>query len=502
MNTPYPQTASRPYVSSKKLVKLERTGRYEDALAEVRHLWPDLSAMPDIGDQPPREAAEMLLRCGSLIGFLGHVRSIPHAQERSKNLLTEARRRFLEIYDTAKIAECENYLALAYWRTGEINEVEAWIGASQSHDLPDSSFERLYSHIIRCLGLLAEKDHTGIVSYLAPLEHDFLRAGEAGLKGDFYNHYGIAHQELGHIEEAMRCFGLALEFHRKSGHKIYLGTVRNNIAMLLKKVGRHAEAHSEIDSAIKIYRQIKDRTREGSSLDTKALIYFSEKKYDEALKVLEKALIILRKTENSAYLIETLMTKVKTLVFMEDIAKASLSLVEAVGIAREYTGEKGAKALSEEFEAAIREKTMPPAALPAPSAPAKREVRRDRKNDSISGGGLRLVLPPSISHYTDYQGVWINGTHLEKAGLTQGALAVVVNEEVKRGDLVAIVETSSDLVSCGYYDADFGMISLEGDDAGLQVFNESEVKILGRIVGVCNTGTGPDGKMIVEPVKI
>ncbi|HEV7929746.1 MAG TPA: hypothetical protein VGP12_06395, partial [Nitrosospira sp.] len=74
MKTPYPHVATRPAVSSGKLIKLERTGRYEDALALIRHIWPDLSATPEIKDLEPREAAEMLLRCGSLIGFLGHAR--------------------------------------------------------------------------------------------------------------------------------------------------------------------------------------------------------------------------------------------------------------------------------------------------------------------------------------------------------------------------------------------------------------------------------------------
>ena len=454
--------------------------------------------MPDIADFESHDAAEALLRCGSLIGFLGHVRPIPNAQERSKNLLTEARTRFLEIYDVEKIAECENYLALAYWRTGEINEVELWIEESQSHDLRKQSFHRLYSHSIKCLVMMANKDYDGIISYLTPLEADFMTASDDGLKGDFFNNIAVANQELGSFAEAVGCFERARASYQKSDHKTYLGIIENNLAMLYKRLGRFIEARQMIDNATKAFRQVKDRTREGFSLDTRAQILIDAGEYGEALKTLQKAIPILRKTENSSYLIDTLMTKVKTLVFLDDISEAALCLFEAVEIAKVYTGEKSVKALTKEFEAAIRERVRP-AVTPAPD---NREVRRDRKNDSVSGEGLRLVLPQSISHYTDYQGVWINGSHLEKAGLTRGALAVVVNEEVKRGDLVAIAETDSDLVSCGYYDADFGMISLEADDAALQIFDENAVKILGRIVGVCNTGTGPDGKMIVEPVKV
>lgn len=493
MKTPYSHTASRYSVSTRKLFKFERNGRYEDALLEIRHFWPDLSALPDITDLDAREAAEILLRCGSLIGFLGHVRPIPNAQERSKNLLTEARTRFFDIYDVEKIADCENYLALAYWRTGEINEVEAWIEESQSHGLPRHSFQTLYSYIIRSLAYLATRDYPRIIAYLSPLEGDFMASADIGLKGDFYNHCGIANQELGNIEEAMRCFDLALGFHRRSGHKTYFGTILNNRAMLYKRLGMPVEAHTSIDAAIKVYRQVKDRTREGSSLDTKAQIFAAEGNYDAALKTLDKAITILKKTENSAYLIEAYMTRVKTLVYLDDISSAAFSLVDAVEIARANTGEESAKALTKEFESALKERATVLAAV------SVKEEDPGSKDKTV-GDGLRLVLPPSISHYTDYQGVWINGRHLEKAGLTEGSLAVVVNEDVKRGDLVAIAEIGSEMVSCGYYDAEFGVICLEGADQELQMFNEQDVRILGRIVGVCNTGENADGKMIVEPV--
>src|SRR5687768_11615415 len=109
-------------VSTGNLFRLERCGRYEEALAELRHIWEDTNAFPEVADFAPREAAEIILRCGALIGFLGHIKQIPNSQEKSKNLLTEARSRFFDIYDAEKIAECENYLALAYWRTGELIE--------------------------------------------------------------------------------------------------------------------------------------------------------------------------------------------------------------------------------------------------------------------------------------------------------------------------------------------------------------------------------------------
>ena len=98
-------------------------------------IWEDTNSFPEVEDYAPRPAAEIILRCGALIGFLGHNKQIPNSQEKSKNLLTEARSRFFDIYDVEKIAECENYLALAYLRTGELTEAETWVEEAFSHNI-------------------------------------------------------------------------------------------------------------------------------------------------------------------------------------------------------------------------------------------------------------------------------------------------------------------------------------------------------------------------------
>ena len=66
------QLATQSTVTTEKLFKLERCGRYEDALDEIKEFWNDFSVSPNVKDFEPRIAAEMLLRCGSLLGFWGH----------------------------------------------------------------------------------------------------------------------------------------------------------------------------------------------------------------------------------------------------------------------------------------------------------------------------------------------------------------------------------------------------------------------------------------------
>lgn len=483
------QTAKSPGIIAKTLFKLERLGKYKEALAEVRDIWEDISASPKIEEFELRDAAEILLRCGSLIGFHGHIAQIPLAQQKSKDLLTEAHTRFLEIGNVEKLAECENYLALAYWRTGEINEGQAWIEEALSHSLANSNNVRLYSHVIKCLINHSDNRYQENLISLMPLEAEFLNSGDNCLIGDFYNHCGLAEKNLDHLTEALQYLELARYYHEKSRHKIYLGTVENNLAQLYKAERRFGRAHSSIDRALQIYKQLKDKTREGSSYDTKALIYLAEEKYDAALQMVDISIKLLRKSENSAYLAESLLTRSKILLYHDDFTSAVFALIEAADIVNKNVGESAAKQLIQQFESTLKEKNDF-----SPSAPIG-------QNSPLTDAALQLVLPPSIAHYDDYQGVRITNSHLEDIGLKPGSLAIVVDEKVKRGDLVAICEIEDDSISCGFYDSEFGIVCLEGVNSEPILFDDKKVSILGKIVGFCNSEADADGNLIVETIN-
>jgi len=472
-----------------KLFKFERCGRYEEALEELEDVWQDTENIPNVEEFEPRIAAEIILRCGSLIGFHGHNKQIPNTQEISKNLLTEARNRFSDINDAEKVAECENYLALAYWRTGELNEAESYVEEALSHDLAVSNNTRIYSHLTKSLIYLSSGRYEEIVINCKNLETDFLKYGDAFLNGSFCTNLGIALKNLGNITEALKRLELAGYYHRESGHQIYLGTVENNLSLLHKKIGDFAKAHESINCALKIYKKVKDRTREGSSLDTKAQIYFAEGKYADALKIAEKAINILIKSENKAYLVESYLTKTKTLIYLNDFSAATFCLFEAVQIAKTHISEKAAEDLVKEYEETLQEK----------NSAIVEEICSEKET---TGETLELLLPLSISHYNDFQGVWIKNSHLEMVGLRKDSLAIVVQEKIKRGDLVAIIEIANDSVSCGFYDSDFGIVCLEGSNSELQIFDEKDIRILGKIIGVCKVEKSSNGKMIVEPINI
>lgn len=492
-----------------KLVKLERQGQYDEALSEIGDLWQDKTGLPDTEGLEISLAAELTLRCGSLFGFLGHIKQLPNSQEKSRNLLTTARNLFTELYNVEKIAECENYLALAYWRTGEINEAEAWLEESFSHNLPVSNNTRIYSYIIKSLILLSSHKSHEILDTLSDIRSSISNCTDNCLKGSYYNQVGIAWDIMGNVPKALENLELSKTFYAKARHKIYLGVVYNDLALLYKTARNTEKAHQMIDASTKLFKSIKDRTREGFSFDTKAQIYLSEGKFEEALEAIEKSANVLKSGENASYLVETFRTKIKVLISMDDISTATFCLMEAVELARTKINEDSANSLVSDYETCLREHLTP-------AKPVLPETKSDFESNFCEGDSgksseaetassfdsLELVLPPSLSMYEDIQGVWINNSHLENIGLVRDSLAVVVPiETVKRGDLIAIEETENKNVSCGFYDSEFGIVCLEGYDSDPLLFDEEKISVIGKIVGVALERTS-DGKLIVEPISL
>ncbi len=485
-----------------KLFKLERQGRYEEALSEIGDLWENKTLLPNTEGLETPLAAELILRCGSLFGFLGHVKQIPNSQEKSRNLLTAARNLFIELYNVEKIAECENYLALAYWRTGEINEAETWLEASFSHSLPPSSNTRFYSFIIKSLISLSSHKPEEILDALYRIEDSAAKCTDNCLKGSYHNQIGIAWDILGNVPKALHHLESAKNFYAKAKHKIYLGVVYNDLSLLYKTARDFEKAHQMIDASTKIFKSIKDRTREGFSFDTKAQIFYSEGKFEEALKTIEKAAKILTPGENAAYLVETYRTKIKILISLDDLSSATFCLMEAFEIAKNKISEEAANNLVKNYEIYLREHLDSSKNILSDAQPEFVNENYDSvKNSTASLDNLELILPASLSMYEEIQGVWISNTHLENIGLLKDSLAVVVPaDKIKRGDLIAAEETETGYVSCGFYESEFGLVCLEAEDSEPLLFDEGKINIIGKIVGVALERSA-DGKLIVEPIS-
>lgn len=449
----------------------ERRGAYADGLACFSESWADPQYIPDVDGLSDELAAEVRLRFASLLGYQGHLRKIKDSQIRARDILTAS----LEIFDQSgnaeKAAECENHIALSYSRTGEYPESRTWLDAALARKLPLTSINRLATLMYRMLIDSFEMRYATVVETFRQYEALFCEWADDWIGSSFYLNAGLAFGELGDPENAIRCLHIAGARAERSSIKPYLASIQNELAHVFMTLGRYEKAHQAVDKGIELYGEIGDESREGMTLDTKAVIYLHQGNFDEALKTIERAIKVLRDGENKGFLAEAYATEAKILVWLDDLAGGISALFEAVQLAQTYSGREFARSLIQQFEVELKKKIQG-------SSPGKNRA------NGLEEGELALVLPPSLASHEHYQGIRVNNDHLFCVGVGRGSLVIAVPAAIVRGDLVAVREKESGEISCGFYDLDFGVLCLETCDSEPRLFGEDEVTVIGRIVGI------------------
>ncbi len=334
----------------------EDIGQYEKAFQILAPFWDVYSQYPNAVGLSEEESAELFLRFGGIIGFLGNTQKISNSQEISKNLLTQARQRFLSRKMFEKAAECENYLALAYSRTGEFTEAADWLSEAFSKNISPNHPIRLNSYITETLLDIDSGKYEKVICRCTELEDLFENHAGDLLNGSFHNHLAIAHKNLGNKDEALIHLKLARTFFQKADHKIYFGAAENNLAQLLHKAGLYAEAHLSAQKAKLIFEQIGDKMREGFSLETRAQIFAAEGKFDQALQYVNSAITLLEGGESYRKLVESYRTKVFVLLQLDQLPEALMVMTAAHNIAALYISQELSREIIDGVAASIRNK--------------------------------------------------------------------------------------------------------------------------------------------------
>ncbi|HVG35540.1 MAG TPA: tetratricopeptide repeat protein, partial [Pyrinomonadaceae bacterium] len=249
-------------------------------------LWRGMGVRPNIDNYPPEIAAEALLRCGSLSGFLGHSQ-VEDAQERAKDLLTEALHIFQTLDLKSKVSETQCELGVCYWRAGAFEEARIILDQARTGAMPEQ-----YSKIVivRALVEIFSGRYEEAENLLIEFRPLFENASHA-LKGRWHGHMGLALRRMaqGRIEfldKAIIEFTAAIYHYEQAGHERYCGSNLNNLAMLLYKLGRYQEAHEQIDKAGQIFTRLKDSGTAAQVEETRARVLLAEERYEEARRVI------------------------------------------------------------------------------------------------------------------------------------------------------------------------------------------------------------------------
>jgi tetratricopeptide (TPR) repeat protein len=332
-----------------KAKEYESVGRYDEAAKCLSQYWKKTNERPDVSQLNKAEQAEILLRCGSLAGYIGSCRQKKDAQELAQTLITEAMRLFSLFADFERISECETYIASTYQRMGQLDEARIWINSALEHGIDKNCEVRLYAYIIENLILLEEKKYIELVNKCKMLEPLFRKSRFYILQGDFNNSYAFGLMKLGHKNDALSRFDLAKQFYSKTNHYLYLAGVENNLAIFFKTEGVYSEAHKAAKSACENYKKLGDKNHEGYSIDTKAQIYMAEGNYEEALKYANEAIRMLSNGENYCYLANSMQTKSHIQLYLKDYVAAQETMIASVNIASIHISQTQAKKFIEEY---------------------------------------------------------------------------------------------------------------------------------------------------------
>jgi tetratricopeptide (TPR) repeat protein len=320
---------------------LEEAGEFEGASETLRPFWQGLLRRPETAGLPDEASAELLLRAGTLTGWLGSTKQVAGAQEAAKDLISESAALFERIRKPEKVAEARVDLAICYWREGALDEARVTLrlvleelGNIQS----EQKLRALLNSAIVEKAATRDREALRIYREVAP---QFEVSTNHALKGKFHSNYGILLKNLGlsekreeYIDTALVEFAAASFHYEQAGHRRFQAGVENNVGFLFANIGRFGEAREHVSNARRLFVQLEDQGSAAYADDTLAQIFLLEGRSEEAERVARRAVQTLQRGGEQSVLAEALTTHAKALARLKQTNVARAALDQALEIAQ------------------------------------------------------------------------------------------------------------------------------------------------------------------------
>ena len=321
---------------------LEEAGEFESALDVLRPFWRGPVHRPELTGSEDAENAELLLRAGTLTGWLGSANQISGAQEIAKDLISESATIFEKLGAVEKTTEARIDLAICYWREGGLDEARVTL-CHVLESLGESHSEQ------RLRALL----NSAIVENVATREREALRifreayplfdlSSNHALKGKFHNSYATLLRSLGtsenredFIDKSLVEYAAAGYHFERAGHRRFQARVENNVGYLYATIRRFEEAHDHLTHARSLHLSVGDHGGAAGAEDSRAQAFLLEGKYTEAEKAARSAVRTLRVGGEQALLAEALTTHATALARLDQFQMSRTALDRAIQIGQE-----------------------------------------------------------------------------------------------------------------------------------------------------------------------
>lgn len=317
----------------------EEAGEYEAAREALGGLWRGVGHRPRLDGLGARSSAELLLRAGTLTGWLGSAAGVEGAQESAKDLLSESAALFESLGDAEALAEARIELAVCYWREGAFDEARVVLrGVIESHGARQP---RQRATALLRLAIVESSDsrYARALDVLAEAAPDFEREPSHALRGKFHNERANALNYLyqegrreEHLDRALIEYTAAAYHFQRASHTRNQAAVENNLGVLHITARRYDDARAHLTNARRLFNRLKDRTRVAQVDETKARLHLAEGAAAEAEQAARAAVRALEKGDELALLGEALVTHATALARLGRAAPAQAAFARAAEV--------------------------------------------------------------------------------------------------------------------------------------------------------------------------
>jgi tetratricopeptide (TPR) repeat protein len=305
-------TDERVLLRCRVAADLMHAGQYEKAREALGGLWQGTGQRPNVEGLEDRTVAEVLLQAGVLSGRIGALGQVAGAQGAAKDLISESAALFERLGEYNRAAAARTDLALCYWREGAYSEARVMLEGAAALVRDDAQLKAKTVLRLAVVETSAGRygDTLRLLTDSAPL---FDEDVSHTLRGSFHNELAIALQFLGRAERrtdytdrAIIEYTAAVYHVERAGHEQYGASIENNLAFLLYKLGRYADAHEHLDRAQAVLTRLKDTGTLAQVDETRARVLVAERRYRDAERVLAGAIKTLEQGDESALLADAL----------------------------------------------------------------------------------------------------------------------------------------------------------------------------------------------------
>jgi tetratricopeptide (TPR) repeat protein len=335
-------TDRRAHLACLRAKEFEEAGEFERARAELGELWGRIGEPPVVDGLSPVTKAEVILRAGTLSGWIGSAQQVPGAQETAKDLISEASRLFEENGLAERVAESQVDLAICYWREGAFDEARVTLDDALHRLEGIESEQRLRAFLNKAIVEKVSHRYEDALRIHRSAAPYFQSSNNHALKGKFHNEFasvlknvGLSRNRMDLIDQALVEYSAAGFHAEQAGNKRFLALVENNVGLLFERLRRFDEAHTHLDRARTLFQTLKDKGMVAQVDDTRARAFIAQGLTAKAETLARSSVKALAQGDEASLLAEALTTHGTALARLGNFSKSHAAFTKAIRTAHD-----------------------------------------------------------------------------------------------------------------------------------------------------------------------